>query len=90
MKKELHGMNANRDNLNEVDQNVAHPEKIVDKIIGASEDANGQLLFFLKYRGSDKGDIVVAKEAHLLYPQLLLKWYEKRITWNDSDYRLSE
>ena len=49
MKKELHGMTANTDYLNEVDQNVAHQEKIVDKIIGASEDANGQLLFFLKY-----------------------------------------
>ena len=24
-----------------------------------------------------------------MYPQLQLKWYEKRITWNDSEYRLS-
>ena len=69
---------------------MAHQEKIVDKIIGASEDPNGQLLFIFKYRGSDKSDIVVAKEAYLMYPQLLLKWYEKRITWNESYYRKSE
>ena len=46
MKKEIHGMTANTDYLIEVDQNVAHPEKIEEKNIGATEDANGQLLFF--------------------------------------------
>jgi len=32
--------------------------------------------------GIEEGDLIVANEAHLMCPELLLKWYEEKITWD--------
>lgn len=70
---------------NDVDQNGRAPlEKVVEKVIDAT-DYRGQLMFLLKLRGIEEWDLIVAKKAYLMCPQLVLKWYEERISQDDSN-----
>ncbi|CAI6375596.1 unnamed protein product [Macrosiphum euphorbiae] len=56
-------------------------QKIPDKIIGAT-DAFGQLRFLMKWKGIEEGDLLLAKEVNLMYPHIVLKFYEERIEWH--------
>lgn len=61
----------------------ASVEKIAEKIIGAT-DASGQLRFLMKWKGIDEGDLMLAEEVNLMYPHIVLKFYEERIEWQTS------
>lgn len=59
---------------------LAHTQ-IPERIIGATK-FNEKMFFLFKWVDDDLCVLIAAKEANIKYPQTVIEFYEKHLTWD--------
>jgi len=57
------------------------PMKRPKKIVQATY-SDGQVMYLMQWRGTRETDIIPAEKANMLYPQVVIRYYEELLTFN--------
>ncbi|XP_031560643.1 chromobox protein homolog 1-like [Actinia tenebrosa] len=60
-----------------------------DSILGATE-VDSQIHFLIQWRNTDRADLIPSKVANVKWPQIVIKFYEERVTWTQGESNSSE
>ena len=55
-------------------------ERVAQFIIGIT-GGMGDHSFLIKFMNQENPELITANEAHVKYPQTVIKFYEERLTW---------
>lgn len=53
-------------------------------ILSAAHKSSGEHMFLMKWKGTTESDMVSAKEANERYPELVIKFYEEHVKFNEN------
>jgi cytoskeletal protein RodZ len=53
-----------------------------EKIVGAT-DVGGELVFLIRWKDNNKAQLVPSREARKHCPQLVIDFFEQKLTWQD-------
>jgi chromobox protein 1 len=68
----------------ELEQTGYGRDLVPEMLMGATDIYDGELMFLVKWQGVTKPELVPSRIVNKQSPQLVIKFYEDRLTWNST------
>jgi len=68
----------------ELEQTGYGRDLVPEMLMGATDIYDGELMFLVKWEGVVKPELVPSRIVNKQSPQLVIKFYEDRLTWNST------
>ncbi|CAF0986615.1 unnamed protein product [Adineta ricciae] len=68
----------------EIEQTGYHRGLLPEKLMGATDIYDGELMFLVKWKDVNKPELVPSRIVNKQSAQMVIKFYEDRLTWNST------